>query len=295
MPISNETAFDNASHELTDHLVYRKLAAVETDASNKALLERLSLQEKAHCAFWTELSSGREPRPIASTVALLPLLRGVLGITFTIKLLERHERETIASYETRLAPLMPSSHEARFAAIIDEEKTHARELVSRIKDKRVEYVGFIALGLSDAIVELTGVNAGFLGATGSTRAAGLSSLIVGFAAAISMASAAYMQARQNAQRAALSAAVATGVTYLLAVILLALPYFLLNRMASAFIGSTGVGMLLLASLTYYSAVVFERKFLREFLEAALLMLGTAGATYLLGAAINSVFHVTLPV
>lgn len=295
MPIPEEIALYNAGHELTDHLVYGRLALAERDAANRELLEKLAAQEKAHCAFWTELApAGKKPEPDSLSLSLTPVLRRVMGVTFTIKLLERHEKETISLYEKTLAPLMPPSHSERFAAIIDEERNHARELVGRIKDRRVEYVGFIALGLSDAIVELTGVNAGFLGATGSTRAAGLSSLIVGFAAAISMASAAYMQAKQNEQGAALSASAATGATYLLAVILLALPYFLLSGMVPAFLASTGVGMLLLGALTFYSAVVFERGFLREFAEAAVLMLGTAGATYALGAVISRFFRVALP-
>ena len=290
MDILRATCLENASHELTDSIVYQKLASAEPDADNKELLLRMSAQEKEHCSFWRELAGGGEAKPFAATVRLLPMLRAIMGIAFTIKLLERGEHETIESYENQMLPAMPEDYKIRFRAIIDEEHEHAASLVHRVKDKRIEYVGFIALGLADAIVELTGVNAGFLGVTGSTRAAGISSLIVGFAAAISMASAAYLQAKQTVQGSPLPAALATGIAYLLAVLLLAFPYFLVGGMLPAFFVSTAAGFSLLAALTFYSAVVFDRKFTPELAEAALLMTGTAIATYLLGAGLSRLFH-----
>jgi VIT1/CCC1 family predicted Fe2+/Mn2+ transporter len=291
MTISQQDCIHNAAHELTDSLVYRHLSGSEPDAANRELLSRLAEQEKAHSMFWRELAGGGDVRPSAWALKMVPFLRRALGLTFTIKLFERGEHETIETYENKMLPAMPEPYQSRFRAIIDEEHGHAAALVERIKDKRLEYVGFIALGLADAIVELTGVNAGFLGVTGSTRAAGISSLIVGFAAAISMGSAAYLQSKQNAQSSPAAAAASTGIAYLIAVLLLALPYFLINGMFFAFAASTLAGFGLLAALTYYSAVVFERKFVPELVEAALLMTGTAVATYLLGAGLNRFFHI----
>ena len=58
-----------------------------------------------------------------------------------------------------------------------------------IQEAMIKYIGFIAMGLADAIVEITGVHAGFLGVTNSTLFAGISGIVVGFSTAISMGSA----------------------------------------------------------------------------------------------------------
>jgi VIT1/CCC1 family predicted Fe2+/Mn2+ transporter len=60
-------------------------------------------------------------------------------------------------------------------------------------------MSFIVLGLADAIIEITCVHVGFLGVTSSTLIAGVAGLVVGFAASISMASAAYLQAKPKFQ------------------------------------------------------------------------------------------------
>ncbi len=155
----------------------------------------------------------------------------------------------------------------------------------------MKYLGFIVLGLADAIIEITGVHAGFLGVTSSTTMAGVAGLIVGFAAAISMATAAYLQAKQSTERSPMTSALITGLSYILAVVLLALPYFLTGNMLLAFIVSLAMAMLLTAYFTFYSAVLFDRHFGKEFLESAVLTLGTAVATYLFGEFLGKMFGI----
>jgi VIT1/CCC1 family predicted Fe2+/Mn2+ transporter len=75
------------------------------------------------------------------------------------------------------------------------------------------------------------------------------------------------------------------------VILLALPYFLIRTMIVAFALSTSVGIILIATFTFYGAIVFGRKFWREFVEATGLMLATAFLTFILGTVISNIFHI----
>jgi VIT1/CCC1 family predicted Fe2+/Mn2+ transporter len=278
----------HAKNELTEHFIYHKLAERERNPENKAVLEKLSLQERSHHDFWTELS-GTPVRPRRHAIFGTILLRDLLGVTFMTKFLELHEKDAVAEYQ-KILPNIPSSHRERFEAIIRDESSHEQSLIGQLREKRIAYIGFIVLGLADAIVEITGTHAGFLGVTRSTLIAGISGVIVGFAAAISMASAAYLQAKQDLEKSPFISAVATGVSYLFSVICLALPYFLIRTMLTAFVASTSVGILLIAGFTYYGAVVFDRKFWSEFGEAAALMLGTAGATFALGTIIGRIFH-----
>jgi len=288
-----QTFILNAANELTEHIMYHKLALMEKEPANREALERLSAQEKTHYEFWQSLLPEAEAKKIRArwyTVWGISFLRMAFGVTFITKFLETHEKDSQKKYAA-IAAAIPESHKVRFAQIIEDEKSHERALIAQLKEKRVSYIGFIVLGLADAIVEITGVHAGFLGVTGSTLIAGVAGVIVGFSAAISMGSAGYLQAKQDPGKSAILSGFITWASYFCSVILLALPYFLIRVMIPAFIVSASVGIVLVAGFTFYGAIVFDRKFWREFAETVALMLGTALATFLLGVVVGSVFHI----
>ena len=283
----------NATNELTEHVVYHRLAQLEKNPENREALERLSAQEHTHYEFWKSLLPDAEAAKIRArwyTVWGLSFLRIALGVTFMTKFLESHENDAVQKYRD-IAKSIPESHRERFAQVIEDEKSHEKALIAQLKEKRIAYMGFIVLGLADAIVEITGVHAGFLGVTGSTLIAGVAGIIVGFSAAISMGSAGYLQAKQDTEKSAILSGFLTWASYFCSVVLLALPYFLIHVMIPAFIVSTSVGIVLVAGFTFYGAIVFDRKFWREFFETVGLMLGTALATFLLGTIVGAVFHI----
>jgi vacuolar iron transporter family protein len=284
-------AIARGTNELTEHFVYHNLALREKKPENRALLEKLSQQEYSHYEFWKTLAPGAVIKPRRFTINGMIFLRTFLGVTFTTKFLEVKEENAVATYEALLA-VIPASHKERLKQIIEDEQSHELSLIGQLKEKRIAYIGFIALGLADAIVEITGVHAGFLGVTGSTLIAGISGVVVGFAAAISMGSAAYLQAKQDPEKSAILSGITTWASYFCSVILLAFPYFLITTMITAFSISTAIGIVLLAAFTFYSAVVFDRTFWREFGESVGLMLGTALATFIVGTIVGRIFHVS---
>lgn len=91
------------------------------------------------------------------------------------------------------------------------------------------YISAIVLGLNDALVELTGALAGFTMALHDNRLIALAGLTTGVAATLSMAASEFLarEADPNASHP-YTAAVYTGITYLITVALLLLPYFLLD-------------------------------------------------------------------
>jgi len=111
------TYISRARNELTEHLVYGKLARREKNPENRALLEKLSAQEKTHYEFWKSLVPGSDPKPHMLGLVGIPLLRTVFGVTFTTKLLETHEKDSIATYTSMLAA-MPEDHKGRLREII---------------------------------------------------------------------------------------------------------------------------------------------------------------------------------
>lgn len=281
---------DFAYDEYADSVLYRDLAMYEKDPANRQILLKLSEQEYRHFEFWRKFAPEYKPEVAQRFLLSFRFMRWILGLTFTIKFLELHEHRVIEEYK-KAAVKMSGADLAELERIIEEEREHENYFIGQLRESVITYLGFIALGLADAIVEITGVHAGFLGVTNSTLFAGVSGVIVGFSAAISMGSAAYLQAKQDPNRSPFVSAVMTGVSYIVSVLALAVPYFFTANMGLAFSISVAVGIALVAALTFYSAVVFDRKFLREFLETVALMLGTAAASFVLGATLGGLFDI----
>jgi VIT1/CCC1 family predicted Fe2+/Mn2+ transporter len=277
--------------ELFDHLVYRELASMERDPELKSILEMFSEQERRHYEFWRSLAGGCGSVSMLK-VKLYVLARRLLGLTFTLKFLERHESSVVEEYKAYLERLEGPARE-ELERIIRDEVEHERSFLNRLAEMEnlVRYLGFIALGLADSIVEITGVHAGFLGATATTLAAGVAGLIVGLSAAIAMAGAAYLQAKHGGVGERLrpgTSAIATGASYFFAVVLLAIPYFLTESMLLAFTASLAVAVALTVLFTVYSSVINDRDVRSEVTENLLILTGVTVASFLFGTFIGEV-------
>ncbi len=275
--------------EYQDYQVYSYLARHEKNPRLREIVSKLAEDELRHYEYWKNII-GRDCRKgvRSSYLVMIRLMRRFMGLTFTLKWLERHEEEVVESYK-RFLEYLEGEDRKRLEDIIRDEEEHENKLMASIEETMVKYMSFIVLGLADAIVEITGVHAGMLGVTTSTIIAGVTGLVVGFSAAISMASAAYLQAKHDVNRNPITSALMTGIAYIMAVVLLALPYFATHNMLIAFSASILAGVALISYFTYYSAIVFDRGFTREFLESTGLMLGTAFGAFLFGEALGRFF------
>ncbi len=278
-----------AREELFNVHFYSWLAAHVKAPALKQILQDFATEERKHYDFWKGYT-GSETEYSRFRWWLYKILVWLLGPTFVIKLLERGEHRTIEAYRRLAEVLAPAQREALLSLVEDEEK-HEQAFLEAIGDAepRVRYVGFIVLGLSDAIIEVTGVHAGFLGVSHRPLVAGIAGLIVGFAASISMASAAYLQAKQNETVSALRSALYTGVSYLLAVVALAMPYFFTAKMLWAFWLSVGMAALLIMAFVYYSCILFGRNFRSEVFESIVVLGGTTVLSYGFGEMLRWLF------
>jgi len=275
--------------EYTDHLIYAHLAKREKREDFKRLLQRMAGQELKHYQFWRSISGSDCASQIPRwKLALVTLSRILFGLTFTVKFLERHEEQVIEAYK-QFVPKLPPDAAAKLSEILKDEELHEKSLLAELDESIVRYIGFIALGLADAVVEITGVHAGFLGATTTTLAAGVAGLIVGLSAAISMAAAAYIQAKHEGVKNPLPSALATGIAYIAAVVLLAAPYFVTHSNILAFVVSVVLAFGLVVAFTFYSSVINESDFKREAVESTVVLFATALVSYLFGAMLGKVF------
>ncbi|QOJ78754.1 rubrerythrin family protein [Infirmifilum lucidum] len=257
-----------ALDELFDSRLYRAMAERERDPKNRAVLLRMAEQEYMHYEFWKKFCGDAELNPRDELrLRLFMLSSRILGKVFTIKFLERHEKSVVAEYTEILeSGALSGEDSAELKRIIEDEKEHESALADQIEEFAVRHLGAIALGMSDAIIELSGVHAGFLGYTSSSVYTGIAGLIVGVSASMSMAAAAYLQSKQEKGKAPGATAAVTGVMYMLTVILLTAPFLLGLPILKALTASLVLAFIVLAFFSFYSSVVMDRAFARDYLE-----------------------------
>lgn len=282
-----------ALEELLNRELYARLAASERNERNRRLLEELARDETRHYEFWSRFS-GRVELGLRGRVKLaaLLLLARLLGKTFLIKLLERGEASAVAEYERALAGLGGESA-SELARIIEDERRHEVELAGSLDEVILRQLGSIALGVSDAIIELLGVLAGFAGYAGSPVQVAVAGLIVGVSAALSMAAAAYSQAKHERGKSPPTTAAFTGLSYMLAVLVLVAPLLLGAPVAVGIALSVVCGLAVLAALSFYGSVVMDRAFLREFLENVAVIAAVVLAGYVIGRAARGLVGASL--
>ena len=263
--------------ELTESVIYERIAAFAKGEENRQTLLRLAREEKAHYQIWKQYT-GLDMKPEKGKVFLYTLLARVLGFTFAVKLMERGEENSQAEYEL-LAQEVEES-----IVIRQQEEEHEQALLGMLDEERLQYVGSMVLGLNDALVELTGSLAGFAFALQNTRLIALSGLIVGISATFSMASSEFLAARSEGRSDALKSCTYTGIAYLLTVVALIAPYLLFpaGQYIPALICMLVMVILIIAGFTYYTSVAQDKPFKARFLEMALISVGVAVVSFVVG-------------
>ncbi|HKL07646.1 MAG TPA: VIT1/CCC1 family protein, partial [Bacteroidales bacterium] len=201
-------------NEITEYHIYSKLSKQIKDEKNAQTLQRIGDDELRHYHFW-KTYSGEEIKPNRWKVFKFYWLARIFGITFGIRLMEKGEEGAQKEYE-KACEYIPEARDI----VIDEDQ-HEEELIDLLKEKKLDYVGSIVLGLNDALVELTGTLAGLTFALQNTRLIAVAGLITGIAASFSMAASEYLSTKSEGDGAkALASSIYTGLAYIGTVIIL---------------------------------------------------------------------------
>lgn len=264
-------------NELDESIIYDKIARFAKGEENKATLKRLAAEEKAHYEIWSGIVGGTS-KPRHLRIFRYVLMARILGFTFAVKLMEKGEEGAQEEYAL-LAEEVPES-----LAIRQQEKEHEEALLSMLDEERLQYVGSMVLGLNDALVELTGSLAGFTFAMQNTRLIALSGLIIGISATFSMASSEFLAARSEGRTDALKSCTYTGIAYLITVVALIAPYLIFpsGQYLAALFCMLAVVVIIIAAFTYYTGVAQDRPFKSRFLEMALISIGVAVLSFVVG-------------
>ncbi len=263
--------------EITEYYIYSKIASFVKDQKNHDILIKIGEEEKVHAGIWMNLT-GVEVKPDTLRIFFFTILARIFGYTFALKLMEKGEDNASSLYEQIAGEVSDAKK------IAQDEQRHEQQLLGMLDEERLQYVGSMVLGLSDALVELTGTLAGLTFALQDNRLVALSGLITGISATLSMASSEYLSARSDGHPNPLKSCLYTGSIYLLTVAFLVLPYLLLPR--TAFMGALvlllSIVVIIIFIFTYYISVAKDLPFGKRFIEMAGISLVVAAVSFGIG-------------
>ncbi|MFA5059754.1 MAG: VIT1/CCC1 transporter family protein [Candidatus Omnitrophota bacterium] len=277
-------------NEITEYHIYAGLAKQITDTHNREILEKIAKDEKEHCQFWKTLS-GRDIEPDRIMVFWYIFLSKIFGLSFALKLMEKGEILSADAYQQL------KNHFPQTSALVIDEQKHEKELLSILKEERVEYAGSVVLGLNDALVELTGALTGLTFALQNGKIIAVTGLITGIAASMSMAASGYLsskeEADQNEEKSPLKSAFYTGVAYLVTVFLLIVPYFVFSNLYVALASMLSMSILIIFGYTFYITTAKGLKFWRRFIEMAAISLSVAFISFGVGTILKKLIGIEI--
>ena len=273
--------------EITEHLIYQKLSRIVKNPHNRDILLKISKDELKHYNLLKDYTKQKE-KPSRIQVWIYYLLSRIFGLTFGIKLMERGEDTAQVIYRNLASSFPRASH------IAEEEDEHEDQLIQLIDEKRLEYIGSMIRGLNDALVELTGALAGFTLALQDSRLIAMAGLITGIAASMSMGGTEYLARRyEESSQSPVKSGLYTGFTYIVTVMFLVFPYLLL---ANIYI-SLGImifnAIVIIIIFNFYTSVTKDLSFWKRFLEMALLSLGIAAVSFIIGFMVRRLLGVDI--
>jgi len=276
---------NSQKNEITEHIIYEKLAQSTKDSQNRIILQRISDDELKHYNFWKQYTN-KDTKPDKLKVWMYFLIAKIFGITFGIKLMEQGEEKAQTIYE-KISGDIPSAKD-----IVEDEDKHEKELIDLIDEERFRYVGSIVLGLNDALVELTGALAGLTFALQNTRLTAMAGLITGIAASLSMATSEYLSTKSEGYvKKPFKAAVYTGAAYVITVLFLIFPYFVFADSLLCLGFTILNAVIVIFIFTFYISVAKGISFKNRFSEMVLISLGVAALTFLIAFVIKIFLNV----
>ncbi len=273
-------------HEITEYHIYLKLAELSQDEENTKTLKEIAEQELEHAIIWQEIT-GKEAKPNQRKIRKYVRLAKIFGLSFALRLMEKGEVDATVFYASII------NEYPQALKIKEEEEEHEQRLIGLLNDVRLNYAGAIVLGLNDALVELTGTLAGLTFAFGNNLIVGTTGLVMGVAASLSMAASGYLASKEGAadETNPITSAIYTGSAYIITVIFLVLPYFLLDDPYVSLAIMMLITILIIAAYTYYISVAKDISFKKRFVEMALISFTVALISFGMGVLVKTVFNV----
>lgn len=282
---ARERILDFQENEITEYIIYNKLAESVEDENNREVIQKVGREEKKHHDFWKEYTE-EEVSPNRLKIWFYYLLSRIFGINFGIRLMELGEEDAQESY-AQITGEIPEAGE-----IIEDEDEHENVLLDMLDEERLQYLGSIVRGLNDALVELTGAVAGLTFVLVKTDLIAVTGLITGIAASLSMGGSEYLGSKsEERDKDARKASVYTGLSYILTVLFLIFPYFVLSNVYLSLALMIINAVIVILLFTFYISVAKRISFKRRFGEMVGISLGIAALSFVIGFIVRAYFGV----
>ncbi|MEM1772653.1 MAG: hypothetical protein QXQ71_02370 [Desulfurococcaceae archaeon] len=286
-----EKAKEYCREEYKAYLIYSFIAKNPfVPKKTRDIFDKASKDEYEHYKFWRSISGECTSGFFIVKQWIYVMILWLFGITVVLKLMESSEKHAQIDYKE----LVESDLRVEgINKIINDEEKHEEMFVENINEGRIRYLSSIALGITDALIELTGIYTGSLGAFANSLSAGLIGLIAGISASISMGVASYTQAKHAGLLKPAVSALYTMIAYFIVALLLALPYFIFTYVLFGFAIMIAICVLIVAYMSFYVSVLHEKNYVKELLENTGLILGIAFALYIIGSVIRQFIGLTI--
>jgi len=273
--------------EVTEYYIYKTLASWEKNEKNRDIFLKISQDELSHYNTLKNITN-KDEKPNKFKIFFYLFLTKIFGFTFILKLMEKGEDKAIEGYRDVIDKY------PKLNKILEEEKDHEQKLLSILDEERLNYVGSMVLGLSDALVELTGTLAGLTFAFQNTKLISISGLITGISAALSMAGSEYLSTKaESTNRNPLKSALITGITYIITVFILILPYIITQNYTFALFLALIFSVILVIIFNFYISIAKDLKFKKRFLEMIFIIFSVSFISFLIGTFVKNVLGINM--
>jgi VIT1/CCC1 family predicted Fe2+/Mn2+ transporter len=280
-------------NEITEYYIYSLLSKMTKEPGNKKVLSDVSKDELEHYNTFKKYTNV-EVNPDYFKLWFYIIISKILGLTFGLKLMEKGEQKAKKSYEA-----ITSLSESK--KIMGDEQKHEGNLIDMINEEKLNYAGSIVLGSNDALVEITSTIAGITFTMQNSKLIATTGLIMGIAASLSMAASEYLSTKTGGETSSkekntknpITALLYTGITYISAVILIILPYFIFSNVYAALAAMLATTIIIIFLFTFYISVAKDISFKQKFIEMAGVSMGIAAFTFFLGMIVRTVFGIEI--
>ena len=210
----------NWRREVEGARLYRDLAARESDANKRGVLDRLAEAEERHAAKWERKLAelGAAPPPLAFTWRdrMRRWINRGIGTDAALRRMEAAEDQDIARYEAHARAVSDTEAAQRLREVRREEEAHGRVIRDMIAPEGPQsmldmmlrrerwhkrgggWIGDAIYGANDGLGAVFGIVSGVAGATaGNNQAVLIAGLAGMLASALSMGSGAYLATKSE--------------------------------------------------------------------------------------------------
>lgn len=287
--------------------LFKRLAESEKDPTVKQTLQKLEDVEYEHAQTWKSVCSSRGLPKIKdieqSQVSMFMLLKQILGLELTVKIIEHTELSTERKLGRDRSKLNLTQKEK--AVIKKMEQSDAKK-ENPLKQKLLGYspilqnIRSVIFGMNDGLVEILGAVAGFAAAIQNPTIVLVAGFIVAISGTLSMAGGAYLSIEYDQsvnkgkeKESSKAAAIYTGFAYIFGAAFPLIPFIF------GFNGWFAIGLSILLTaivLTFASiiiSVVSDTSITKRVVRTLMISLGIVAITILLGLYARTVLHISV--